>query len=152
MTQWQLVLGTVITLLWAGRACAVSTETQLTPNRLKANGLVFAVTVKAAGPARDVEVVVKRQAGRELSPFLGGQLSLDEGKRLVLSCPVQKMESNGELHFCFSVGAEDVHKVRFAFNEYAYAKVTDPAGTVTVVPMPAVDRYWFDLKDFAGMK
>jgi hypothetical protein len=152
MTRWQLLLGTVVTILWAGRACAVSTETQLTPNNPMVNGLLFTVTVQDAGPYKDVEVVVKPEAGRELSPFLGSQLSLYEGKKLVLSCPVEKKQSKGELRYRFSVSSEDLHKVRFAFNEYAHAKMTDKTGVVTVVPMPAVDRYWFDLKDFAGGK
>ena len=39
MTRRQLLLGTVISILWAGRAHALSTETQLTPKDLKANGL-----------------------------------------------------------------------------------------------------------------
>ena len=87
-----------------------------------------------------------------MSPFLEGRLSAYEGKRLVLSCAVEKKERDGEPLYAFTVSTEDVGKVRFSFNEYAFAKQVDGKGAVKVIPMPAVDRYWFHLKDFVGGK
>ena len=85
---------------------------------------------------------------KDLSPFLDGRVSVYNGKKLVLSCPVEKKEKDGELRFRFQVASEDVGKVRFDFTEYAFAKSVDGQGRVKIQPMPAMDRYSLELKDF----
>jgi hypothetical protein len=146
------LLAVTIATLRPGRADAGSTETQLTPQRTTADGLNFKVTVKDVGETKEVEVTANADATKELSPFLEGRLSAYEGKRLDVSCAVEKRESKGALTFRFCVSSADVHKVQFSFNEYAFAKHVDEKGVVKVVAMPAVDRYWLNLKDFAGGK
>ena len=152
MRKWRLALAAAITALWAGQAYAVSTETQLTPRKAKANGLAFRVTAQSQGPHQEVLVAVRPEAGRELSPFLEGRLAVYRGKRLVLSCPVEKGERGGELRYRFTVAGEDVGMVRFSFNEYAFARRVDKEGAVKVEAMPSVNSYWFHLKDFVGGK
>jgi hypothetical protein len=152
MTRWQCLLTAVGVALGAGPACGLSTETQLTPGRSKANGLTFQVTARAVGEAREVEVVIRPPRGKEWSPFLEARLSLYQGKRLVLSCPVEPKRQGSELRYRFLVSPKEVGKVRFRFNEYAFAKVMNPNGTVKILAMPAVDAYWFHLRDFLGDK
>jgi hypothetical protein len=152
MTSSQLLLSAVIAALWTAQACAVSTQTQLTPKTTKVNGLLFKVVVKDAGQMKEVEIVVKKEEGKEYSPYLEGRLSVYKGKKLALSCPVEKKEKDGELHYRFQVDTDDVGKVRFDFSEYAYVKSVDGQGRVKFQPMPAVDRYWLELKDFVGEK
>jgi hypothetical protein len=139
-------------MLWAGSARAVSTETQLTPKALKVNGLVFQITAEGGAESKTIEVVVKADMGRELSPYLSALLELYDGKRLVISCPVENKGRAGELRYRFTVSARDAGKVRFQFNEYAFARITDKNNETKIIPMPAVDRYWLDLKDFVGGK
>jgi hypothetical protein len=152
MRKWRPALAAAIVALWAGQVYAVSTETQLTPQKTKANGLAFRVTAQPQGPHQEVLVAVRPQGGRELSPFLEGRLAVYRDKKLVLSCPVEKVERGGELRYRFTVAGEDVDKVRFSFNEYAFAKRVDKGGAVKVQSMPAVNSYWFHLKDFVGGK
>ena len=151
MRKWRLALAAIMAL-WAGQVYAVSTETQLTPRKAKANGLAFRVTAQSQGPHQEVLVAVRPEAGRELSPFLAGRLAVYRGKRLVLSCPVEKGERGGELRYRFTVAGEDVGMVRFSFNEYAFARRVDKEGAVKVEAMPSVNSYWFHLKDFVGGK
>jgi hypothetical protein len=152
MTRGRLLLAAAVLALGAGRAGAVSTETRLTPKKLRANGLAFRVQARDAGPMKEVEVVVKAEAGKELSPFLEGRLSFYEGKRLVLSCAVERQGRGAGLRYRFLVSSKDVGKVRFSFNEYAFARIKDRHGRVKVIGMPAVDRDWFDLGPFVGGK
>ncbi len=150
MTRWQFLLSAAAVVMLAGPARAVSSETRLTPKMMKANGLAFQVKARDVGLGKEVEVVVRAEKGKTLSPFLEGRLSLYEGKRLVLSCPVQKREQDGALRYRFYVSARDVDKIQFCFNEYAFAKIRDKDGGERVIGMPAVDAYWFPLKDMLG--
>jgi hypothetical protein len=152
MKTSRLLLGVAVAAFWAGEVSAVSTETQLSPKNATVNGLAFRVTARDVGQHKEIVVAVRAQAGKEVSPFLAGRLCLFEGKRLVLSCPVEKAERDGELRYQVTVASGDVDKVQFSFNEYAFAKQVDGKGAVKVVAMPAVDRYWFHLKDFINVK
>ena len=152
MRKWRLALAVSLAALWAGPGYAVSTETQLTPQKTAVNGLAFRVTARSQGPHQEVLVAVRPEAGRELSPFLEGRLSFYRGKKLVLSCPVEKVERDGELRYRVTVAGEDVGKVQFSFNEYAFVKRVDKEGGVKFQAMPSVNSYWFHLKDFVGGK
>jgi hypothetical protein len=152
MSKWRLALAAFVAALWAGHVHAVSTETQLTPQKAKVSGLDFRVTARGQGPHQEVLVAVRPEAGREVSPFLEGRLAVYRGRKMVLSCPVEKVERGGELRYRFTVAGEDVGKVRFSLNEYAFVRRVDKQGAVKVEPMPAVNSYWFHLKDFVGGK
>ena len=104
------------------------------------------------GDEQEIEVAVTPEAGRELSPFLAAVLQVRDKNRLLLSCPVEKKEQNGGLRYRFYVSASEVGKVRFRFEEYAFAKVTDKDGKVKIEPMPSVTDYWLDLEDFVAGK
>lgn len=139
----RLVLVVTMMLVWVGSTCAISIDIQLTPGNMKIDGLVFEVM-----ESNEVDVVVKMDEGKILSPFHSAYLEVHQGDRLVISCPIEKKEHNGELHYRFHVSAKDVDKVRFRFNEYGWAKIVDIDGKDTVMPMPSMDSYWLDLADF----
>jgi len=135
-------------LVWVGSASATSVEIQLTPENTKVNALVFQVAATDNGESNEVEIVVKPDADKHLSPFRSAILQVYEGNRLVISCPIEKKEQNGELHYHFDVAARDVAKVRFRFNEYGFAKVVEKDEKVTLMPMPSMTSYWLNLEDF----
>lgn len=127
-------------------------EVQLTPDNAKSNGLAFKVEARDMGDSKEIEVVVMAETGRALSPFLSAILEVRAGKRLLLSCPVEKKEQDGALRYRFSISATDVDKVRFRFEEYGFTTRADKDGSVKTVPMPSVADYWLDLEDFVAGK
>lgn len=156
---WLCALPMLALVFFAARpALALWVQIQVTANGV-ANGQEITVTTKDVEQFKQFDVTLAPHP-RDVSPFLGGQLSLIANDKWVASVPVSESRHNGAATYTFRVAPDAIAKSSFTISASAYAPAdkqgnyfgTAMIGKKKVQQVMGGTMYEFKLKDFVGTK
>lgn len=140
-------------VLLTGAACAptavraLTISQQLSPKDLESRDQTFRVKVTHKDDLLQFEFSVEPH-GRQLSPFLFGDLELYSAERHLGYVRVEPERTGDKVRYWFRVSDQIAADSRFTFRENVYRTVKDAQGHSHPEMMIGGREYWIRLGDF----